>query len=38
MSQGWSTMYALETLNDLLVIAGEVNTDALPAILTAVEA
>lgn len=38
MSQGWSTMYALEALNDLLVIAGEVNTDALPAIVTAVEA
>jgi len=37
MSQGWSTMYALETLNDLLVVAGEINTDALPAILTAVE-
>ena len=34
MSQGWSTMYALETLNDLLVVAGEINTDALPAILT----
>jgi hypothetical protein len=37
MSQGWSTMYALEALNDLLVIAGEVNTDALPAILTTEE-
>lgn len=34
MSQGWSTMYALEALNDLLVIAGEVNTDALPPIAT----
>lgn len=34
MSQGWSTMYALESLNDLLVVAGEINTDALPAILT----
>lgn len=34
MSQGWSTMYALETLNDLLVVAGEINIDALPAILT----
>ncbi len=37
MSQGWSTMYALEALNDLLVIAGEVTTDALPPILTAEE-
>lgn len=37
MSQGWSTMYALEALNDLLVIAGEVNTDALPPILTTEE-
>jgi hypothetical protein len=34
MSQGWSTMYALETLNDLLVVAGEVNTDPLPPVLT----
>lgn len=37
MSQGWSTMYALETLNESLVIAGEINSDPLPAILTAVE-
>ena len=38
MSQGWSTLYALEALNDLLVIAGEITSEALPAILTAVEA
>ena len=31
--QGWSTLYALETLNDLLIIAGEINTDALPAVV-----
>lgn len=37
MSQGWSTMYALETLNDLLVIAGEITSDALPALLVAQE-
>jgi hypothetical protein len=34
MSQGWSTMYALETLNDLLVVAGEITTVALPPVLT----
>lgn len=37
MSQGWSTMYALETLNDSLVIAGEITSDALPALLVAQE-
>lgn len=33
MSQGYSTLYALEKLNDLLVVAGEITTTALPAVL-----
>lgn len=33
MSQGWSTLYALEALNDLLVVAGEINEDALPPVV-----
>lgn len=39
MSQGWSTMYALEALNDLLVIAGEVTTEALaPLVIKDIDA
>lgn len=33
MSQGWSTLYALEALNDLLVVAGEINEDAIPPVV-----
>lgn len=35
MSQGWSTMYALEKLNDLLVIAGEITSTGTPVALQA---